>query len=287
MKGTFREKLKYWGELQLGLLLLTGSVYFFKAPNGFATGGVSGLAILISRMSPALTQAELVAVFNGVLLVLGVVFLGKGFAWKTALCSAIFSLEMWLYERFIPLSAPLTDQPFLELTYAILLGGIGSALLFNCKASSGGTDIAALILKKYTSMDVGKALLVSDVLIAASTFWVVGLKAGLYSLLGLFAKSFLIDGVIEQINLSKAFTIITTRPDEIERYVMEVLHRGITIEKATGGYTGEDKSVLICVCSRLDAARLKRRIKELDPDAFIIVTSSSEILGRGFGRVED
>ncbi len=287
MKGTFREKLKYWGELQLGLLLLTGSVYFFKAPNGFATGGVSGLAILLSRLSPVLTQAELVAVFNGVLLLLGVIFLGRDFAWKTAFCSAVFSLEMWLYERFIPLSAPLTDQPFLELCYAILLGGIGSALLFNCKASSGGTDIAALILKKYTSMDVGMALLVSDVLIACSTFFVVGLKAGLYSLLGLFAKSFLIDGVIEQINLSKAFTIITTKPDEIERYVMEVLHRGITIEKATGGYTGEDKSVLICVCSRLDAARLKRRIKELDPDAFIIVTSSSEILGRGFGRVED
>ena len=182
----------------------------------------------------------------------------------------------------MPIDAPLTDQPFLELTYATLLGGIGSAILFNCHASSGGTDIAALILKKYTSMDVGKALLVTDVLIAASTFYVVGLKAGLYSLLGLFAKTFLIDSVIEEINMSKAFTIITTRPQEIEDYVMNVLHRGITVEKATGGYTGEDKTVLICVCSRMDAARLRRRVRDLDKDAFMIVTSSSEIVGRGF-----
>ena len=282
MKSRIIAKIRYFLELNAGLLLLSGSIYFFKAPNNFVTGGVSGLAILISHITTILTQAQLIAVMNAALLLLGLIVLGRECGWLTILCTVIYTGEMALFERFIPLAAPLTDQPFLELTYATLMGGIGSALLFNCNASSGGTDILALILKKYTSMDVGKALLSCDVLVACSTFFVVDIKAGLYSLLGLFAKAFLIDGVIEQINLCKAFTIITTHPDAIEDFVMNTLHRGVTVEKATGGFTGEDKTVLICVCSRLDAARLKRQVKVLDKDAFMIVTSSSEILGRGF-----
>ncbi len=282
MKNTSVKSVKYWLVLNFGLLLISGSVYFFKVPNGFATGGVSGLALLLSRAFAIMTQAQYTAVLNGLLLVLGIIFLGKGVGGMTVVCTVIYTLEMSLFEALVPMTAPLTDQPFLELTYAILLGGIGSAILFECNASSGGTDIAALILRKYTSMDVGKALLVTDILIAASTFWVFGVQAGLYSILGLFAKSFLVDGVIEQINMCKAFTIITTHPEEVEDFVMNVLHRGVTVEKATGGYTGEEKTVLICVCRRGDAVRLKRKVKELDPGSFMIVTSSSEILGRGF-----
>jgi len=282
MKNTSVKSVKYWLVLNFGLLLISGSVYFFKVPNGFATGGVSGLALLLSRAFAIMTQAQYTAVLNGLLLVLGIIFLGKGVGGMTVVCTVIYTLEMSLFESLVPMTAPLTDQPFLELAYAILLGGIGSAILFECNASSGGTDIAALILRKYTSMDVGKALLVTDILIAASTFWVFGVQAGLYSILGLFAKSFLVDGVIEQINMCKAFTIITTHPEEVEDFVMNVLHRGVTVEKATGGYTGEEKTVLICVCRRGDAVRLKRKVKELDPGSFMIVTSSSEILGRGF-----
>ena len=282
MKNTGIKSVRYWLVLNFGLLLMTGSIYFFKVPNGFATGGVSGLALLLSRAIGLLTQAQYTAVLNGALLIIGLIILGKGCGGMTIICTVIYSVEMSILEELVPMTAPLTDQPFLELTYAILLGGIGSAILFECNASSGGTDIVALILRKYTSMDVGKALLATDIFIAASTFWVFGVQAGLYSILGLFAKSFLVDGVIEQINMCKAFTIITTHPEEVEDFVMNVLHRGVTVEKATGGYTGEEKTVLICVCRRGDAVRLKRKVKELDPGSFMIVTSSSEILGRGF-----
>ena len=134
-------------------------------------------------------------------------------------------------------------------------------------------------------MNVGRALLVSDFLIAATTFFVIGVEAGLYSVLGLFAKAFLIDSLIESINLCKSFTIITTKPDEIEDYIMNTLHRGVTAYDATGTYTHESRKVLMTVCRRSDAVKLKTVVKDLDPQSFVIVTNTSEIIGKGFRGV--
>ena len=189
----------------------------------------------------------------------------------------------------------LTNYPLLELVYAVLLTGIGSAILFKCKASSGGTDITALILKKYTSMNVGSALLCTDLLIAAATFIKFGAndeiildpQTGLFSLLGLFAKVFVIDDIIDSINMCKAFTIITTKPDEINAYIMEDIRHGVTTYPAKGAYTGADKTVIVTVCRRSEALKLRRRVLAIDPHAFIIITKTSEILGKGFRDVEN
>ena len=284
-----QEFLKDFLMMNAGTLLLTVGVYFFKVPNGFAPGGVSGLSITLSRalhdVAPWFTQARIMSIINVLLLVIGLIVLGKNCGGRTIFCSLLFSFENQLFEWFVPLDGPLTNQPFMELTYAILLTGIGSAILFNCSASSGGTDIVALILKKYTKMNVGRALLVSDFLIAATTFFVIGVEAGLYSVLGLFAKAFLIDSLIESINLCKSFTIITTKPDEIEDYIMNTLHRGVTAYDATGTYTHESRKVLMTVCRRSDAVKLKAVVKDLDPQSFVIVTNTSEIIGKGFRGV--
>ena len=170
----------------------------------------------------------------------------------------------------------------MELTFAILLTGVGSAIIFNCGASSGGTDIVALILKKFTSIHVGRALLITDTLIAASSFFVFDVKAGLFSMLGLFAKAFLIDGVIEDIGKSKYVTVITDRIGAVGEYIINVMHRDYTTYIAQGGYTGNQKHVLIVVCSRPEARKLRAKTKELDPASFIIVSDATEILGKGF-----
>ena len=195
----------------------------------------------------------------------------------------MLSAENMLFEYLLPLDAPLTSQPILELVYAVLLTGIGSAILFKCKASSGGTDIVALILKKYSTLNVRQALLVTDLLISASTFIVYeAAEVGLYSLLGLFAKVFVIDDILDSINLCKAFTIITTKAKEIDDFILKDLHHGATTYHAEGAFTGEEKEVIITVCKRSEALRLRRRVKEIDPHAFIIITKTSEIMGKGF-----
>ncbi|MBQ3016365.1 MAG: YitT family protein [Clostridia bacterium] len=284
-KTSKKEKrgLKYWCMLNLGILMLAVGIYFFKAPNGFATGGVSGLSIVISKLFPALSQATVMLVINVILLVVGWLILGRECGIMTVFCSVLLSLENLLLETFIPISAPLTAYPLMELVYAVLLTGIGSAMIFKCKASSGGTDIVALILKKYTHMDVGKALLVSDAVIAASTFFVYGdVTIGLFSVLGLFAKVFIVDDILDSINMCKAFTIITTKAKEIDDYIMRELNHSATVISAKGAYTGEEREMITTVCRRSEALKLRIKVKEIDPHAFIIITKTSEIMGKGF-----
>lgn len=279
-----KEKLKNFIFMNLGCLLLSMGVYFFKIPNGFATGGVTGISTILGKIFP-ITPAVWIWILNISLLVLGFLFLGHENSVKTIYCSMFYSAITYLFELFVPLSEPLTNQPFMELVYAMLLTSIGSAMIFNSDASSGGTDIAALILKKYTSLDVGKALLTVDSLVAASSFFVFGVQAGLFSILGLFSKAFLVDTVIESLNTCKYFVVITTKRQEITEYIIKTLHHGATANAAVGEFTKDDKTMIHTVCKRSEAVKLRKRIKEIDPSAFIIVTTSSEIIGRGFRSV--
>ena len=281
------ERLLHFLIINLGIILMATGIYFFKAPNGFATGGVSGISIILARLpfseNLGITQSIYMLSINVVLLILGVILLGKKCGFMTIYCSIMLSLENMMFEKLIPLDAPLTESPLLELVYAVLLTGIGSALLFKYKASSGGTDIVALILKKYSSLNVSQALLVTDFLIAASSFIVyTSAEVGLYSLLGLFAKVFVIDDVLDSINLCKAFTIITTKSAEIDNFIINELHHSATTYRAEGAFTGEEKQVIITVCRRTEALRLRRVVKDIDPHAFIIITKTSEIMGKGF-----
>ena len=288
MVGKKRAKrLLHFLIINLGIILMATGIYFFKAPNGFATGGVSGISIILARLpfseNLGITQSIYMLSINVVLLILGVILLGKKCGFMTIYCSIMLSLENMMFEKLIPLDAPLTESPLLELVYAVLLTGIGSALLFKYKASSGGTDIVALILKKYSSLNVSQALLVTDFLIAASSFIVyTSAEVGLYSLLGLFAKVFVIDDVLDSINLCKAFTIITTKSAEIDNFIINELHHSATTYRAEGAFTGEEKQVIITVCRRTEALRLRRVVKDIDPHAFIIITKTSEIMGKGF-----
>jgi uncharacterized membrane-anchored protein YitT (DUF2179 family) len=188
---------------------------------------------------------------------------------------------MWAMQ-YLPINLPLTNNTFLEFVYAMMLTGIGSAIIFNCNASSGGTDIVALIIKKYTKLDVGKALLVTDFLIALSTFFIFDIKTGLYSVLGLFFKAFLVDSVIENIGKNKYVTIVTSNPDLITPYILQGINRGFTKFKATGGYTNEEKTIIMVVCRRIEAQKLKLKLQEVDPESFVIFTDTNEILGKGF-----
>ena len=277
-------KIKTFLFMNLGIILMSLGIYFFKIPNGFSTGGVTGIGTVLARVTP-LTPGMWIWILNIALLFVGFAVLGKGTGIKTVYCSMMYSALTYVFEVFVPLNSPLSDQPFLELVYAMMLTAIGSAIIFYCNASSGGTDIVALILKKYTSLDVGKALLCTDFIIAASAFFVFGVETGLFSLLGLFAKAFIVDGVIDNLNSCKYFVVITSKREEISDYIMKTLHHGVTVNVATGEFTGEEKYMLHTVCRRIEAITLQRRIREVDPHAFTIITSSSEIIGRGFRSI--
>ena len=267
-------------------------IAFFLNPNALAPGGVSGIAIVLARLPFSrelhITQSIYMLVINVILLILGLIILGRKCGLLTIYCSLLLSLENLAFEMLVPIESisgmpTLTTSPLLELVYAILLTGIGSALIFRYHASSGGTDIVALILKKYVRCNVSEALLASDLLIALSTFLVyTDVTVGLYALLGLFAKVFVIDDILDSLNMCKAFTIITTKADEIDAFIVNEMHHGATMYKGEGVYTHEDKEIIVTVCKRSEALRLRTRVKQIDPEAFIIITKTSEIMGKGF-----
>lgn len=283
MNPRIKTALKEFPMLTIGTALVALGVYFFKFPNNFSTGGVTGLAILLSAVFP-ISSATFASVLNVAFLILGFIVLNKGFGARTIYCSLLFSALLSGLEWLCPLSAPLTDQPLLELLFAVILPALGSGILFNMQGSTGGTDILAMILKKYTSLDIGQALLYVDVIIAGSTLFLINVETGLFSLLGLLLKSVLVDTVIESINRKKSVILVTSFPEEIASFITHNLGRSATIWEAKGAYSHETKWVVMSALSRSQAVILRRHLKAVDPHGFMMVTNSSEIFGKGFLR---
>lgn len=264
--------------------MMAFGVYFFKFPNNFTFGGITGLAILVAKFSP-FTAAGFNLAANIILLIIGAVFLGRKFGFATAYCSLLLSFSLWGLERVYPMTAPLTDQPLLELIFAVALPSVGSAFLFNMGASSGGTDIIAMILKKYTRVNIGNALLVTDFFITLATFFVFDIRTGLFSVLGLLIRSTMIDGFIESLNLSKYFTVVTSNPKPICDFIKDDLHRGATIVLAQGAFSGKDKYMVLTALNRMQSVKLRNYVNEHDPKAFMLITNTSEIIGKGFHSI--
>lgn len=262
------------------LILIVG-VYFFKFPNHFSFGGVTGMAVVLSAVTP-FTAGTLNFVINMLLLVFGFLFLGKSFGIKTIYVSILTSVGLSALEKLCPMSKPLTNEPILELIFAIVLPALSSAILFNIGASGGGTDILAMILKKHTSINIGTALFLVDLLITVAACFIFDAQTGLCSLCGLLAKSLVIDSAIENINLCKYFTIVCDEPEPICDFIHQELMRSATIFKAEGTYTHQQKYVILTVMKRSQAVQLRNFIKINQPMAFMMITNSSEIIGKGF-----
>lgn len=282
MKHEVNKQVKEWLLMTLGTLVLAAGVYFFKFPNNFSTGGVSGISVILGHYFPGITPGDFVMVINVALLIVGFTVFGRSFGVRTCYCSLLMSGFIWVMERAIPLSQPMTSQPLVELIFAVGLPAVGSAILFNLDASSGGTDIVAMVLRKFTSLDIGKALMLSDCVITLMACVAFGMETGLMSVLGLLIKSLLVDMVLENINIHKCFHIITANPQPIEQYITKTLHRGATELHGEGAYTHEGRTVLLTVMNRREAIMLRRYVKQVDPSAFLLIMNTGEIIGKGF-----
>lgn len=273
--------VKEYAVLTVATFITVVGVYLFKFPNNFSFGGVTGIAVVLSAVMPA-TPGNLNFIINVALLVLGFLFLGKEFGIKTVYVSMLTSVGLSAAERLFPMDAPLTDEPVLELIYAIVLPAASAAIFFNVGASGGGTDILAMILRKYTTLNIGAALFAVDLSIVVASCLVFDTQTGLFSLCGLLAKSLVVDNVIESINLCKYFTIICSDPEPICEFITKKLNRSATVYHAEGAYQHNEKSVILSVMKRGQAVELRNFIRATQPSAFIAITNSSEIIGKGF-----
>lgn len=278
--------------MNAGIVLIACATYFFLVPNRFVTGGMTGLATILGTALPVLNTSQWLICLNILMLVMGFIFLGKMTGMWTVYCSLGYSSLMLIFEEVFPRSSlpftngTLTDETFMELCVGILIYAIGTAIIFYAGASSGGMDIMALILQKYVKVDVGKAVLYVNTFIACgSIFFLPGVERAILSLVGLFANAFIIDSVIDNFNSCKYFVVITDKTELVSEYIMNTLHHGVTVSDAIGAYTQTKKGMVHTVCRRYEAIKLRAAIKKIDENAFIVITTSSEIIGKGFRSV--
>ena len=279
------EYLRFFLLLNLGLFLTAVGIALFKSPNQFAFGGTSGVSIILATLFPRWNVGVFMWIINLVLVVLGFCMLGwRSMGW-TIYSSFALSFFVSVCEWIWPLSAPLTDDTFLEFCFAVLLPALGSAIVFNVGASTGGTDILAMILQKYTSLEIGRALMVSDLGIVAVAALLYGPRTGMYCILGMVLKCTVVDSAIESLNLRKVCTVISQQSQLVEKFIIEELHRSATEQPAYGAYTHRRERVLVTVLTRSEAARLRIFLRKNDPGAFITIVNSSEIIGKGFRSI--
>ena len=280
-------KMKEFIFINIGLALLTIGIYFFLIPNNLAVGGVSGLAMVINHYFSFLSVGLLMLIMNFILFIAGFIFIGPHFGAKTIYSSFALSGMIWILEKIYPINAPMTNDLFIEMIFGILIGAVGMAIVFNQNASTGGTDIIAKILNKYFHFDIGKSLLIADFVVTILATLTFGAEKGMYALLGVILNGFMIDNVIEGLNVYKKVEIVSKKGQQIKKFIIEELERGATLYTAKGAYTDEEKEIITTVVGKREFIKLKSFIKEIDKNAFIITYKVHETLGEGFKDIAE
>jgi len=267
--------------LLAGCLIVAVSFNLFFVAAGIASGGVSGISILVQRIwgiVPAYTQWAL----NVPLFLAGLFVFGKRFALQTLLGSFVLPLFVLLTSSW----PPPTHNPLLAAIYGGIGVGIGLGLVFRGRGSTGGLDLAAQLLQRYTGLRLGLALPLFDGLVIVTAGLVISPENALYALIALFVTSKTIDIMQTGLLVSKVAFIISDRSEEIGASVLRDLDRGMTRLQAQGGYTGAERPVLMVVVQQNEVLRLKLLVQAIDPDAFVIISDTAEVLGQGFQRTE-
>jgi uncharacterized membrane-anchored protein YitT (DUF2179 family) len=274
--------IKEYIMITFGSVLVAIGIYYFLVPSNLAAGGISGLSMVISSFIPGLPIGLLMMAMNIVLFIVAFIFLGSGFGAKTIYSSLSLSGVVWLLEKLFPISGPLTGDIFIELIFGILIAAIGMGIIFNQNASTGGTDIIAKIINKYLHINIGKSLLLSDFSITLLAALAFDARTGMYALMGVVINGFVIDTVIEGLNVSKQVMIVSEKSELIKEFILKELDRGATIYTAKGAYTNDEKEIITSTISRKEVVRLKNFVKEVDKKAFMTIIDAHETLGEGF-----
>ena len=251
------------------------------APNGIAFGGVTGVAQIINFLIPAFPVGATVIVLNIPLFLLGWKLIGG-----RLLVSSLYA--MFLSSVFIDLLTAVYSwqpmDPMLATIFGGVLMGLSLGLVFQQGATTGGTDLLARLLKlKLAWLPMGKLLMGIDlavIVLVAAAFGT--LKAALYGLVALYISSIVMDGVLYGMDTAKVAYIISDRNEEISAAIFQGLDRGVTILHGQGAYTGKEKDVLMCAFKRREITAIKAAVKEIDPNAFLIVCDAHDVLGEGF-----
>ena len=276
------KKIREYALTTLGIVLTAIALEYFFFPNDIAAGGVSGIALVINGVT-GWNISIMVFILNIILFILAFLVLGKGFGGKSIYATIMLSVVMELIEKvFNP--GMLTDNMFLASFFGSALLAMGSAIVFHQGASTGGTSILAAIISNFTSLGVGTSLLLNDSIICLLAINVFGIDKGLFGFFSLILIGLLIDKFIDGFHTCKQVFIITSKAEMVVNFINKDINRGCTVLNGKGGYTDSEVKIVYTVLSSNQFITLKSFIKENNPEAFITVNDSKEVLGLGFNN---
>jgi len=268
-----------------GLLLYSVGWTGFLLPNGITTGGVTGIAALVffaSKIPVGITYFCI----NGILLSLSIKILGFKFSVKTIVNVIILTFLLSVFQMII--KEPLVKgEPFMSCVLGGVLCGAGLGSVFNFRGSTGGTDIIALIINKYHHISIGKGLLICDLLIICSSYFVFqSIEKIVYGIVVMGVTSYTVDMVLNGARQSVQFFIFSDKYEEIANTIIEQAHRGCTILDGTGWYTKKSAKVLVVMTKKTESVTIFRIVKNIDPMAFISQSSVIGVYGKGFEQIK-
>lgn len=262
--------------ISLAVLLLTVSVNMFLAPHNIAAGGLTGLAIILEKII-GIDRSTVVMVFNMGILVITYIFLGKEVFLNTVIGAILLPVLLGVIPHYM-----LIQDIMLSIIFGSVLFGIGVAILFANRASSGGTSIPPLILKKYFNLNTSIGLLITDSIIVTLSMFVFGLEAFFYAIFSIIITSATMNYLETGLNRKKMMLIISNKQEEILQAILHEIQKGVTIVPAKGGYSREEREVLMVTLSTKDFAQAKDIVDRFDKEAFVTIHNVADVHGLGF-----
>ena len=282
MKRSVRDELLNVLLIAAGLLLATLGYRLYLIPNNVAPGGFTGIGQIVNHLLPAVGVGMVNLILNVPLFVLSLRSMGLGFGLRSLLSSVALSLLL----DYLPVPA-MTDDVLLSAVFGGVLCGAGFGLVLRGHATTGGSDMLASIVHRHVpALKVSVCLFATDATVVIASGFVFDAAAAMYALISVFVMNVVIDQVLEGPGLARSHIIITTHGNEIAERILKELDRGVTALDAKGMYSGEDRTMLLCVVSRLEAVRLRAVVFSVDPRAFVIVQNVHEALGEGFKELQ-
>ncbi|MBU3875456.1 YitT family protein [Faecalicatena sp. AGMB00832] len=269
--------------ITFGMMLVAAAVYFFMVPSKIVVGSISGLGLVISQLT-GIQLSVITFILNVVLLVIGFIFIGKEFGAKTVYTSMLLPVFLWIYERIIPVTKSVTGNPVYDLITYILIVALGQALLFHVNASSGGIDIVAKIINKFTHMEIGKAVTAAGMVTAATSLLVYDFATFIVSILGTYANGIAVDYFIDGFNKRKRVCILSDDYQEIQEYIMKELNRGVTLYEAYGAYDNKKRIELITILTQQEYKILLNYLHTNQKQVFVTVSTVNEVIGQWNGK---
>ena len=274
------KKIKEYLLTTIGIALTAIALEYFFFPSDIAAGGVSGIGLVINKLI-GLDTSIVVLVLNILLFILAFLVLGKSFGAKSIYATIMLSVFMWIIEKFFT-PGVLTENMFLASFFGSIILGMGAAIVFHQGASTGGTSIIASIISKFTPIGIGISVLLTDSFVCILAISIFGVDKGLFGFFSVILIGLVIDKFIDGFNRCKQVFIITSKEKDIVNHIIKNIDRGCTVLNGNGGYTGSDVKIIYTVLSSNEFIALKKDVKEIDPEAFVTVNESTEVLGKGF-----